>query len=116
MILEKLAKFIAKGVTEIGSIKYDCFQTFPEVTFYSGVVGAALTSASLMDFKGYENHAKRAYDFLLENQMPDGSFIHSRYTMPYVRKPNSHGFLTDKTRYSRPLSYLLQHLLIKAKS
>jgi len=113
-ILEKLAKFIAKGVTETGSIKYDCFQTFPEITFYSAVVGAALTRASLLSFKGYEKYAERAYNFVFKNQMPDGSFIHSRYSMPYVRKPNPYGFLTDKTRYPRPLLYSLQHLLIKA--
>lgn len=114
-ILEKLAKFIAKGVTETGSIKQDCFQTFPEVTFYSAVVGAALTCASLLGFKGYEKHSKLAYDFLFKKQMSDGSFLHSRYTMPYLTKPNSHGVLTDKNRYPRQLSYLLQHLLVRTK-
>lgn len=116
IILKKLAKFVSKGLTEIGSTKYDCFQTFPEVIFYSGVAGAALTSAASMDLEGYEKHIKCAYDFLLENQRPNGSFIYCRHDMPYVRKPISHGFLTDKRSYLRPLSYILQALLVKAKS
>lgn len=115
-ILEKLAKFLARGITEIGSVKYDCFQTFPEITVYSGVLGAALTKAASMGLKNYEKHVDHAYNFLFENQRPDGSFVHSRHDAPYLRKPISHGFLTDKTGYPRSLSYILQHLLIKAKS
>ena len=116
IILEKLAKFLSMGVTEIGSVKYDCFQTFPEIIFFSGVVGAALTSAASMGFEGYGKHMKCAYNFLFEGQRPDGSFIFSRHTMPYVRKPISHGFLTDRRSYLRPLCYILQDLLVKAKS
>jgi len=116
IILKKLAKFVSMGVSEIGSTKYDCFQTFPETIFYSGVAGAALTSAASMGFENYEKHIKCAYDFLFENQRPDGSFIFCRHAMPYVRKPISPGFLTDKRSYPRPLSYILQHLLVKAKS
>jgi len=116
IILEKLGKFLSTGVTEIGSIKYDCFQTFPENIFYSGVVGAALIGAASIGFKGYEKHIKHAYDFLFQNQKPEGSFIHSRHDMLYIIKPFEIGFLTDKRSYPRPLSYILQHLLVKARS
>jgi hypothetical protein len=116
IILKKLAKFLSTGVTEIGSVKFDCFQTFPEVIFFSGVVGAALTSAASIGFKGYEKHTKCAYNFLFENQRPDGSFIECRHAMPYIRKPISHGFLIDKRSYPGGLCFILQHFLIKAKS
>lgn len=116
LILIKLGKFVAKGVTEIGSVKYDCLQTFPEVTFYSGVVGAALTSMLSLGFTEYEMHVKYLYDYLLRNQMNDGSFTHSKFSMPYIKKPYSYGFCTDKNRYVRPLVYLLQHLIIKART
>lgn len=115
IILKKIAKFLSKGVTEIGSVKYDCFQTFPEKIFYSAVVGAALTAAMLMGLRGCEEHVKRLYDFLLKNQNSDGSFMLSRHDSPYLTKPISHGFLVDKRSYPRPLTFILQHLLFKAK-
>ena len=116
IVLEKLAHFLSTGVTEIGSVKCDCFQTFPEVIYYSGAVGAALITASSMGLKNYRDHIKYAYDFLFDRQRSDGSFPFSKHDGPYLRKPASHWFLTDKRSYPRQLSYTLQHLLIKAKS
>jgi len=116
VILKNLAKFLSAGVTEIGSIKYDCFQTFPEIIYYSAAVGAALIRAASMGFKCYEKRIARAYNFLFERQRPNGSFLFSAHDIPYIKKPISRGFLTDKRLYPRQLSYILQHLLIKAKS
>jgi len=115
IILEKLAKFLSTGVTEIGSIKYDCFQTFPEVIHSSGAVGAALATATFMGLSNYDKHIEYTYNFLFERQRQDGSFPNSAHTGPRIRKPISHGFLADNRSYPRQLSYILQHLLIKAR-
>jgi len=116
IILKGVAKFLSTGVTEIGSVKYDCFQTFPEVIYYSAAVGAALIRAASMGFKGCEKHIKRVYNFLFERQKSDGSFISCAHAMPYVRKPISHGFFTDNRSCPRQLSYILQHLLIMKRN
>lgn len=115
IILKKLEKFLSTGVTEIGSVKYDCFQTFPEIIYHSAVVGAALVSASSIGLRGYKRCIERVYNYLFKEQRSDGSFICSRNDMTYLRKPISNGFLTDNRSYPRQLSYILQHLLIKAK-
>jgi hypothetical protein len=115
-ILKKIANFLSRGVTRIGSVKYDCFQTFPEEISYSGVTGAALRSAVSMGLKGYEKHAKYAYNFLFKNKRDDGSFIHTRHAIPYIRKPFQYGFMTDKRSYPRTLCYILNHFLVNVNS
>lgn len=115
IILEKLAKFLSTGVTEIGSIKYDCNQTFPEVICSSGAVAAALITVASIGLRNYKRHITYAYDFLFEHQRSDGSFPSCAHAAPYLRKPISHGFLTDNRSYPRQLCYTLQHLLIKAQ-
>jgi len=115
IVLEKLAKFLSTGVTEIGSIKCGCFQTFPEVIMSSGAVGAALITATSIGLGNYKKHIECAYNFLLGRQRPDGSFPSSTHDAPYLRKPISYGFLADNRSYPRQSSYILQHLLIKAQ-
>jgi len=115
-ILRKLASFIASGITEKGSVKYACSQTFPEVVMFSSVAGAALASASTIGFKDYEKHIKRLYRYVVENQRPDGSFFYSKHDLFYVRKPIQWGFLSDKNLYPGPMSFILRHLLIRLKS
>ena len=58
---------------------------------------------------------EHAYNFLFERQRPDGSFPFSVHDAPYLRNQASYGFLTDSRSYPRQLSYILQHLLIKAQ-
>jgi len=115
IILKKLEKYLSTGVTKIGSVKYDCFQTFPEIIYHSAAVGAALISAASIGLQDYKKSVERTYTFLFKEQRPDGSFMYSRNDMAYVRKSMANGFLTDKRSYPRQLSYILQHLLIKAK-
>lgn len=115
-ILEKLSRFLVLGVTETGSVKYNCTQTFPEVFMFSGVVGAALASASTMGLGNYNRPVESIYDYLVENQRADGSFSYSTHDAVYLKTPFQWGFLTDKNSYPGPLSFMLQHLLIKMKS
>ena len=114
-VLEKLAKYVSKGVTEEGSIKYNCFQRYPEVIYTSAAVGAALIIATLMGLGNYKEHTERAYNFLFGCQRSDGSLPFSRRDFPYLRTPPSYGVFSDNRSYPRSLCYVLQHLLIKAK-
>ncbi len=45
-ILLNLSKFIASGVLDNGSLKYDCNQAYPEEVMFSAAAGAALINAS----------------------------------------------------------------------
>jgi hypothetical protein len=116
LILSKLAKFIASGVTENGGVKYSCSQTYPELIWFSSVAGAALIGATTIGLGNYQNHIKHLYRYVLENQRDNGSFFFSRHDMLYLKKPVQWGFLTDRTSYPRQLSYILQHLLIGINS
>jgi hypothetical protein len=116
-IMKKMAAFLSTGVTQIGSVKHDCFQTFPENLMFSGVVGAALKIATSNGLGNYSEHIRYAYDFLFENQKPDGSFrFNSKHDFPYFRRPISRGFLVDRRPYPRQLCYLLQQLLMEART
>jgi rhamnogalacturonyl hydrolase YesR len=111
-ILIRLAKFIASGITEKGSVKYSCSQTFPELIWFSGPAGAALVSATNLQLGDYQNQVDRVYNYLMENQQPTGTFFYSTRDMVYLRNPVNWGFLKDRTSYPRQLTYILQHLLI----
>lgn len=114
-ILEKLARFLASGVTEKGSVKYECSKTFPEHILFSSVVGAALVYASTIGFDKYKKHILLIYRYLLENQRYDGSFFYSRRDAVYLKTPIQWGFLSDKNLYPGMLSYLLNHFLLGCK-
>jgi hypothetical protein len=114
-ILEKMANYIATGITDKGSVKHTCFQTNPEILMFSSAAGAALLNAFKLGFIRYNRHIELLYNYILNNQRPDGSFYYSRNDMVYFRKPISSGFLSDKNCYPGPMSYMLYHLLIKAE-
>jgi squalene cyclase len=114
--MRKMAKFIASGVTEKGSVKHHCSGTFPELPHLSAVAAAALINASRMNFGNYQKHIDRLYTYLIKNQKPEGSFFFSKHDMVYVKEPIQWGFLTDRTAYPRPLSYILQHFLVGIKA
>jgi prenyltransferase beta subunit len=111
-VIENLAKFVASGVTENGTVKYSCSQEFPEYIVFSSVAAAALLGATNIGLGNYQDEINKLYSYILENQKENGSFILSRHDMVYVRNPVNWGFLTDRTPYPRQMSYILHHLLI----
>jgi hypothetical protein len=115
-IMKKLAKYIASGVTEKGSVKLSCSQTYPEYIHFSGAAGAALINATNIGLGNYNKHIERLYCYLIENQQSNGSFFFSTNDMIYVTKPIQWGFLTDKIAYTRPMSYILNQLLFGIES
>ncbi len=56
-VLEKLAKFISRSVTPIGTVWYDCNQERPDVPYYSTAVGAALSLATDLGIGDYRSVA-----------------------------------------------------------
>ena len=103
-VLEKLAGFLAEGITEIGACRYSCHYDKPEVLYYGMALGAALMRATELNIADCGKLAGRAYGRVLSKQLADGNFA-------YYSKGN-YGFLTDKRSYPRYLSMILYHILM----
>ena len=68
-ILGDLIRFIKTGMHPDGHSKYKCNKSYPEVTYYTAVMGAAFIKATeigLGDFSEYEN---KSYERVLERQI-----------------------------------------------
>jgi hypothetical protein len=104
-ILSKMASYLASGITDRGSSKYDCFKEDPEVNYWTAALAAALYKAHQLGLGHFEAAGERAYGRLLSRQNPDGSFGFSERT---------YGFLTDQRSYPRQLAMILNHLLLRA--
>ena len=112
LILKKLANYLVAGVTEKGSVKYNCYQTFPEMPMFASVTGAALKCASSMGLGNYKLVVERIYNYLVVNQRSDGAFGYSSHDFIYLKSPIQYGFLRDDNSYPGPLSFMLDHMLI----
>ncbi len=106
-VLEKLADFVAKGVTESGACRYDCHHEKPDVSYYATAAGAALSQATTLGLGNYGELAEQAYQRILSLQKDDGRIaFHSQ---------GNYGFLSDQRSYPRYLSMILYHLLLKSQ-
>lgn len=106
-ILGKMATYLATGVTESGSSRYNCFRKFPEVNYWTAALAAALRKAYKLEAGNYLALSERAYRHLLTQQRPEGGFDFSRFT---------YGFLRDRRSYPRYLAMILSHLLCRAQA
>jgi len=106
-LLEKLAGFVAQGVTANGASAYDCHHPTPEVAYYTAAAAATLSQATAHGMGDYRALADRAYARVLSQQKPEGGVaFHSR---------KNYGILTDKRSYPRPQSMMLYHFLLEAQ-
>ncbi len=103
-IMENLAAFVAKGVTDSGACRYDCNRDVPEVSYYIAASAAALHQATEYDIGDYRAVADRAYRRVLSQQKPDGG-------MTFYSKDN-YRFLSDRRSYPRYLSMTLYLFLL----
>ncbi len=106
-ILDRLADFIATGVTETGGCRYDCNHKMPDVAYYGAAAGAALSRASSMGFGNYDQLSDRAYRRILSLQKNDGSIA--------FYSQNNYKLLKDVRSYPRYLSMILYHILLEAQ-
>ena len=104
-IITKMAHFLAAGVTERGSCRYDCFRENPETNYWTAALAAALLEAHRLEVGQYQDLSERAYQHLLNRQNHDGSFGFSN---------KNYKFLADKRSYPRQQAMILNFLLTRA--
>lgn len=104
-VIEKLAAYLANGVTPSGASAYDCYHPTPEVNYYTAALAAALSLATARGFGDYRAEADRAFSRVLSLQKPDGNF-------QFFSRAN-YGFLQDRRAYPRSLSMVLYHLRLE---
>ena len=105
-IMSKLAEFLAGGVTDRGSCRYNCFQENPEVNYWTVALATALCKAHRLGLGDYETASLKAYHRVLGRQKPDGGFGFSE---------KSYKLLRDDRSYPRYLAMILSHLSYRAK-
>jgi hypothetical protein len=106
-MLSLLAEYLATGVTQRGSCRYDCFKEDPEVDYWTAALAAALHRAHELNLSDYAMLSNRAFHYLLGRQKPNGAFIFSQ---------RNYGLLQDTRSYPRCLAMILDHLLHVAEA
>jgi len=105
-VMKPLIHYIQTGITGDGHAKYNCFKAYPEVTYYTAVLGAALLRARQIGLDDFSDLENRAFQRVLQRQEKNGGFVYST---------RNYGLLHDKRSYPRYLSMILRHLLMKAR-
>jgi hypothetical protein len=72
------------------------------VTYHAAVAAAALQTGARLGVADAADLARRAYEYVLRRQRPDGAFPHSR---------GDYRVLADRRAYPRYLAMTLVHLL-----
>lgn len=102
-ILERLAEYLATGLTPSGAGRYDCSHDRPEVGYYTSAVARAVSLARRTGLLPGDADGSQAFERVLAQQRPDGSFgFYSRA---------NYGVLSDRRSYPRYLAMTLNHLL-----
>lgn len=104
-ILEKLAAFLSTGISETGASRYNCYHESPEVPYYTAVVAAALSQATVLGVGDFRQPADRAYRRILLHQKKNGG-------IEFFSRGN-YGLLADRRSYPRNLAMILYHLLLE---
>jgi len=103
-MMAQLANFLSAGITDEGYARFDCGNDSIEVVYYTAAVAQALSQATVLGFGDFSAITDRAYDRVIGEQRPNGSFrFHSRANYRLLR---------DRRSYPRYLSMILHHLLL----
>ena len=103
-ILDKLIRYLETGTHKDGHCKYACGKNYPEVTYYTAVLGAAFLKATEIGLGDYINQSDAAYRRVLSRRRSNQNYIYS--TRNYL-------LLSDTRSYPRYLSMILRHFLMK---
>lgn len=106
-ILARMSTYLATGLTERGSARYNCFKETPEVNYWIGALATALHQAHLLQLGDFLTLSERAFDYLLLQQRADNSFGYSKHN--YI-------FLRDECSYPRYLAMILNTLLYRVEA
>lgn len=102
-VMQRLAKYLASGMSAQSACRYNCQQGFPEVTYFTCALAQALSQATRLGLVDSQRIADDGYRRVLGQQLASGGFE------TYSR--NNYGFLRDRRPYPRYLSMILHHLL-----
>ena len=102
-ILERLAPYLARGLTAAGAGRYDCAHATPEVIYYTGAIAQALSQATALGIGDFRSLADCAFQRVLSQQCADGSF--------QFYSAANYGVFSDRRSYPRYLAMTLNHLL-----
>jgi hypothetical protein len=105
-LAERIAAYLATGVTPAGSVRASCASRLPEVVYYSDAVGLALETVTRLGWADHRTLADRAFGFVMSRQQPNGGFPFSR---------GDYYLLSDRTAYPRYLAITLYHLAERAR-
>ncbi len=105
-ILHNLIRYLQSGLHPNGHSRYNCRKAYPEVTYYTAVLGAAFLKAKEIGLGDYEEYENKAYRWVLKRQNKKGGFIYSS---------RNYGILSDRRSYPRYLCMILKHLLMKSE-
>jgi hypothetical protein len=103
-LIERSLCFLRKGLANDGHARYECGNTYREVTYHTAALAAAFAKAEQLGIVGYRLSAMRAYNHLIIRQRLDGSFLYSR---------SDYRVLQDGRSYPRYLAMILFHLLMR---
>ena len=104
-IAQKLASFLSGGVTPEGACRFSCGALLPRVVYHAHTLAYALSCASRWGLGDYSELSRRAFQWTLSMQNPDGSF------------PFSYGdyrLLKDLRAYPANLAMAVFHLAREA--
>lgn len=104
-IAEKLARFLAGGVTASGACRFSCGSELPRVVYHAHTLARALSCATRWGLGDYADLSRRAYKWTLDHQRPDGSF-------PFSQR--DYMILSDSRAYPANLAMAVCHLAAEA--
>jgi hypothetical protein len=105
-ILKNLHRFLRTGFYAKGHSKYNCYKAYPEVTYYTAVLGAAFGKAAQIGLDDLSEYEEKLYRRVLLRQNKKGGFIYSS---------RNYHILSDRRSYPRYLAMILKHLLMKVE-
>ncbi len=104
LVLKGIANFLSKGVPESGQVGYSCSREYPEVTYHTLIVAAALHYASLLFGDSIYANAKRR---IIARILQKSGFMPSYYGISKFGPIKVH----DRAFFARQATYCLVSML-----
>lgn len=102
-VLQGVVRYLQRGVANDGHAYYSCSNRHTAITYHAAALAAALlTVGSGVESTAHEQ-GRRALDYVLLRQRPDGSFPHSQ---------GDYRILRDNRCYPRYLAMIAYHLTL----
>jgi hypothetical protein len=101
-MIRNLLGFLCQAMAEDGHSLFECGDRHREIIYHTAVLAQAFARARHFGIDGFEMRARRAYNYVLKSQRPDGSFGFSRHDYFLFR---------DERSYPRSQSMILYQLL-----